>query len=85
MPIRAIAYHPAIAMNKMQTNFTTEPGGVSVGRGIQCPKCGLTFTVIFPVHNDLEKAAYRNRLKALIVNDCKRGKHKDEYVVDDMP
>jgi hypothetical protein len=28
--------------------------------------------------------AYRKRLKQLILDNCKNGKHKDEYMVDDL-
>jgi hypothetical protein len=84
MPIRAIAYHPAIVTKKLRTYFLTAMDEVSVGEGIRCPKCGLTFAVVFPIRDDLGNDAYRKRLKVLVVDDCKEGKHNDEYVIDDM-
>jgi hypothetical protein len=84
MPIRAIAYHPAVASAKLRMYSAISSGEeTSVGEGIRCPKCGITFAVIFPIQDDLGNNAYRTRLKRLIRDDCKHGKHKAEYLIDD--
>jgi hypothetical protein len=84
MPIRAIAYHPGIATAKLRMYLPTGTDDEkSVGEGIRCPKCGIAFAVIFPLQDDLGNNAYRTRLKRLIRDDCKHGKHKDEYFIDD--
>ena len=64
MPIRAIAYHPAVASAKLRMYSAISSGEeTSVGEGIRCPKCGITFAVIFPIQDDLGNNAYRTRLK----------------------
>jgi|HubBroStandDraft_6_1064221.scaffolds.fasta_scaffold353835_2 hypothetical protein len=93
MPIRAIAYHPRVATAKLQMYSPSETAGTpasddekSVGEGIRCAKCGLTFAVVFPIQDNLGNNAYRMRLKRLIRDDCKHskyGRHKDEYLIDD--
>jgi hypothetical protein len=84
MPIRAIAYHPVVATAKLRMH---RPAGTddenSVGEGIRCPKCGLIFAVVFPIPDDLGNKKYRSRLKTLILDNCNRGKHQDEYFIDD--
>jgi hypothetical protein len=84
MPIRAIAYHPGVATAKLRMYLPTGTAdGNSVGEGIRCPKCGLTFIVVFPMLDDLGNKKYRDRLKTLIRDNCNRGKHQDEYLIDD--
>jgi hypothetical protein len=84
MPIRAIAYHPSVATAKSRMYLPTGTGDEkSVGEGIRCPKCGITFAVVFPILDDLGSKKYRARLKTLIRDNCNRGKHQDEYFIDD--
>ncbi len=55
----------------------------TIGEGLRCRKCGLTFAIVFPISDELGNGGYRIRLKELIADDCKRGKHKNEYLIDD--
>jgi hypothetical protein len=84
MPIRAIAYHPNVVRAKLQMYSLSESAEEkSVGDGIRCPKCGLAFVVVFPILDDLGSKKYRVRLKTLIRDNCNRGNHHDEYLIDD--
>jgi hypothetical protein len=84
MPIRAIAYHPGVAEAKLRMYLPTGTDDeTSVGEGIRCPQCGLIFAVVFTIQDDLGNKKYRARLKTLIRDNCNRGKHQDEYFIDD--
>jgi hypothetical protein len=78
MPVRAIAYHPSAAEEKLGS-YSQDMAG---GRGIRCAKCRLTFTVVFSLRGDLGNNDYRQRLRELIEEDCRKGKHRGEYFIE---
>jgi hypothetical protein len=78
MPVRAIAYHPSAAEEKLGS-YSQDMAG---GRGIRCARCKLTFTVVFSVRDDPGYHEYRKRLRQLIEEDCRKGKHRREYFIE---
>jgi hypothetical protein len=76
--------HPAVDSAKLRMYSAIGTGEeTSVGEAIRSPKCGLTFAVVFLTSDDLGNKGYRARLKTLIRDNCNRGKHQDEYFIDD--
>jgi hypothetical protein len=78
MPVRAIAYHPSAAAEKLGSYSEN----MAVGRGIRCAKSKLTFTVVFSLHHAVGNDKCRKRLKQLIEEDCRKGKHRGEYFIE---
>ena len=78
MPLRAIAYHPSAAAEKLGS-YSQD---MIVGRGIRCAKCKLNFTVVFSLPHNLGNEKYRQRIRQLIEEDCRKGKHRGEYFID---
>jgi hypothetical protein len=78
VPLRAIAYHPSAAAEKLGSNSQD----MAVGRGIRCAKCKLTFTVVFSLLRKLGNEKYRRRIRQLIEEDCRKGKHRGEYFIE---
>jgi hypothetical protein len=78
MPVRAIAYRPSAAAEKLGS-YSQD---LTVGRGVRCAKCKLTFTVVFSVRHGLGNDKFRKRLRELIEEDCRKGKHRAEYFIE---
>jgi hypothetical protein len=82
MSVRAIAFHEAIAVEKMDEYFRsseselqsdTQPG--------KCVRCDLAFAIVLAVKSDLRNPEYVGHLNAMIADDCINGLHKDQYVL----
>jgi hypothetical protein len=78
MPVRAIAYHPSAAEEKLGS-YSQD---MAVGRGIRCARCRLTFTVVFSVRDDPGYRQYRKQLRQLNEDDCGKGEHRGEYFIE---
>jgi hypothetical protein len=83
MSIKAIAFHEAIAVEKMDEYFQaselqseTQPG--------RCVKCDLAFVIVLSVKSDPRNPEYVGHLNSVIADDCINGLHKDEYVLEEV-
>jgi hypothetical protein len=84
MSIRAIAFHEAIAMEKMDEYFHSPESGIqSETQAGKCVKCNLAFAIILVVKNDPRNQEYIGHLNSMIADDCINGIHRDEYVLEE--
>lgn len=80
MPLRAIAFHEAISVKKLEEIFKADPnalfGGTLAGA---CSKCKAKFAVFFPAKDDPHNSEYLAQLNEVIAKDCRGGRHGGEY------
>jgi hypothetical protein len=86
MTLRAIAFHEAISVQKLEEIFNADANVLFGGTlRAKCPTCGLKFAVFFPAYDDPENQDYLAKLQGLIASDCKDGRHRAEYVFTTTP
>lgn len=84
MSIRAIAFHEAIAMEKMDEYFHSPESELqSETQAGKCVQCNLAFAIVLVVKSDPRNPEYIARLNSMIADDCINGIHKDEYVLEE--
>jgi hypothetical protein len=84
MSIKAIAFHEAIAMGKMDEYFHSPESEVqSETQAGKCVKCNLAFAIVLTVKSDPRNPEYVGALNSMIADDCINGLHKDEYVLEE--
>jgi hypothetical protein len=84
MSIRAVAFHEANAMEKMDEYFRSpESEHLTETQAGKCIKCNLAFAIVLAVKSDPRNPEYVGHLKAIIADDCIGGHHRDEYVLDE--
>jgi hypothetical protein len=84
MSIRAIAFHEAIAMEKMDVYFRSPESQLqSETQAGKCVKCNLAFAIVLAVKSDPRNPEYVGHLNAIIAEDCIAGHHRDEYVLEE--
>jgi hypothetical protein len=82
MPIRAIAYHESIAMERLEKYFDGESGSLSDSTSTKCDRCDIAFAVVLPARDHPDNARYVLDLTRLIAEDCRNGMHREEYVLE---
>jgi hypothetical protein len=84
--LRAIAFHEAISVQKLEEIFNADANVLFGGTlGAKCPTCSLKFAVFFPAYDDPENGDYLAKLQGLIASDCKGGKYRGEYAFTTTP
>jgi hypothetical protein len=84
MSIRAIAFHEAIAMEKMDEYFHSPESELqSETQAGKCVKCNLAFAIVLTVKGHPRNPEYVGHLNSMIADDCINGVHKDEYLLEE--
>ena len=85
MGIRAIAFHEIIATDKIHELFGSPESQeqIETQQG-KCVKCNLGFVIVLFVKSDRRNPEYVGHLNSIIADDCIGGRHKDEYVLDEV-
>lgn len=86
MVLRAIAFHGAIAGEKLEELYRSEYNQLFSGTtGANCPKCGRHFAIFLVNSDDSANATYLEELEKRISEDCDQGNHKAEYALNTIP
>jgi hypothetical protein len=85
MGIRAIAFHEVIATDKTHELFGSPESQkqIEMQQG-KCVKCNLAFAIVLFLKSDPRNPEYIGHLNSIIADDCLIGRHKDEYVLDEV-
>jgi len=85
MGIRAIAFHEIIAMDKIHELFGSPESQEQIEtQNGKCVKCNLRFVIVLFVKSDRRNPEYVGHLNSIISDECIGGRHKDEYVLDEV-
>jgi len=86
MTLRAIAFHEAIAYDRLEEIFKADQNALFGGSlaGF-CSRCNLKFGVFFPAKDDPQNSEYLAALNEMIASDCRGGKHRGEYTFVTAP
>jgi hypothetical protein len=86
MPLRAMAFHEAISVQKLEEIFKSDKNVVFGGTlGGACANCKAKFAVFFPAKDDPHNLDYLAKLNEVIAKDCRCGKHAGEYSFSTTP
>lgn len=84
MSIKAIAFHEAVAVEKMHEYFHSPQSELqSETQGGKCVKCNLAFAIVLAVKSDPRNPEYVGHLNSIIADDCINEFHKDEYILEE--
>jgi hypothetical protein len=82
MPLRALAFHRDVALEKLHEYFASEDAQAHASTtSVQCPRCGVEFTIVFSDRNDAGNPDYRCFLCRLITLGCNSGMHEETYIL----
>jgi len=86
MTRRAIAFHEAISVEKLEEIFKADANVLFAGStaGL-CPLCNLRFAVFFPAKDDPLNSEYLAKVNEMIASDCRGGRHRGEYAYTTTP
>jgi hypothetical protein len=80
MPLRALAFHRDIALDKLHEYFASEDAqGHAATTSAECPRCGVEFTIMLIEKNDPGNPDYCDFLRRLIRLGCNFGQHEESY------
>jgi hypothetical protein len=86
MPVVAIAFHNAVAPDKLNDLFSSdEVVSRSQTKSINSPKCGLFFAVVVTQKDDTRNDLFVEGLRIVIGDDCDNGIHNEEYAYEAPP
>jgi hypothetical protein len=84
MPIKAIAFHEVVAMDKIREFFKSpESQQKSETQAGTCVKCNLAFAIVLTAKADPRNSEYLGCLNSMIADDCIAGHHREEYILDE--
>jgi hypothetical protein len=84
MPLRALAFHRDVALDKLHEYFASEDAQQRASTtSATCPRCGAEFAIVFADRNDAGNPDYRGFLCRLIDLGCSSGRHEESYVLRD--
>ena len=82
MPLRAMAFHESISVERLNNLFRSDWNQLFAGTTAgHCSRCGAQFAVFFPNSDDRDNGEYLASIEKLISEDCKAGKHSREFVL----
>ena len=86
MPLRAMAFHEAISVARLEELFYVDTNAVfACSIAARCPTCKTRFAVFFPAKDDEKNPEYLAGVLEAIGRDCKRGHHVGEYSFSTTP
>jgi hypothetical protein len=85
MGVKAIAFHEVIAADKIHELFGSPESQkqIETQEG-KCVKCNLAFAIVLFVKTDPRNPEYVGHLNSIIADDRIGGRHKDEYLLDEV-